>query len=192
MWSPASVKFCFPAIRRSRYIDPPVALRNVNIEKSSLCERNLPASSGSNLLKIISLELPVCQTNWTQTYVLAAKNNQCTGRNIKHTKSEQKASVRKRREKAWKTRTGKTTILRMLVQFSAQTAFMIATLGSLKRPMNGKERLIYGKLRESSKLTYQTLVLERVVSAPQQQPKGPKIFKAKLQKEVRRQHHNPY
>jgi len=39
--------------------------------------------------------------------VLAAKNNQCTGKNIKHTKSEQKASVRKSREKAWKKITAK-------------------------------------------------------------------------------------
>lgn len=96
----------------------------------------------------MSKELPVCQTNWTQTYVLAAKNNQCTGRNIKHTKSEQKASVRKSREKACEKNTGKNERLEqkyMLWQFSRQTAFMIATLGSVKEPMNDKKRLIYGK-----------------------------------------------
>lgn len=41
----------------------------------------------------------------------------------------------------------------MLGQFLAKTAFMIAALRSLKRPMNDKKRLIYGKLRENSRLT---------------------------------------
>ena len=46
--------------------------------------------------------LPVCQTNWTQTYVLAAKNNQCTGMNSKQIMSEVKAMNTKNTEKACK------------------------------------------------------------------------------------------
>lgn len=42
----------------------------------------------------------VCHTYWTQTYVLAAKNSQCTGMNRKQIMSDVRATKTKKTEKA--------------------------------------------------------------------------------------------
>lgn len=49
-----------------------------------------------------NINVPVCQTYCTQTYVLAAKNSQCTGIKKKQIMSDVSAIQMKNTEKAWK------------------------------------------------------------------------------------------